>query len=81
MRVIAEYPSLQASLRNLVLDVTPSEQLASANAWHGRFNHVGNIVGFTLGRCEVVGRADTRLSEPRQCANHPAGGRRPVSQR
>ncbi|CAD6576865.1 MAG: hypothetical protein TREMPRED_001789 [Tremellales sp. Tagirdzhanova-0007] len=43
------YPSLQASLRNLVLDVTPGEQLAAANAWHGRFNHLGNIVGFTMG--------------------------------
>lgn len=42
--------SLQASLRNLVLDITPGEQLASANAWHGRFNHVGNIVGFTMGK-------------------------------
>ncbi|WVR04092.1 hypothetical protein IAU60_001091 [Kwoniella sp. DSM 27419] len=41
--------ALQASLRNLVLDVTPGEQLATANAWHGRFNHVGNIVGFTMG--------------------------------
>ncbi|KAK1920805.1 major facilitator superfamily domain-containing protein [Papiliotrema laurentii] len=41
--------ALQASLRNLVLDITPSEQLATANAWHGRFNHVGNIVGFTMG--------------------------------
>ncbi|WVQ83527.1 hypothetical protein IAT38_005668 [Cryptococcus sp. DSM 104549] len=41
--------ALQASLRNLVLDITPGEQLATANAWHGRFNHVGNIVGFTLG--------------------------------
>lgn len=41
--------SLQASLRNLVLDITPGEQLATANAWHGRFNHVGNIVGFTMG--------------------------------
>ncbi|GFZ42873.1 hypothetical protein JCM24511_00591 [Saitozyma sp. JCM 24511] len=40
---------LQASLRNLVLDITPGEQLATANAWHGRFNHVGNIIGFTLG--------------------------------
>lgn len=40
---------LQASLRNLVLDVTPGEQLATANAWHGRFNHFGNIVGFTMG--------------------------------
>ncbi|WVF66722.1 hypothetical protein IAT40_001464 [Kwoniella sp. CBS 6097] len=41
--------ALQASLRNLVLDITPGEQLATANAWHGRFNHVGNIVGFTMG--------------------------------
>ncbi|ORX36430.1 major facilitator superfamily domain-containing protein [Kockovaella imperatae] len=40
---------LQASLRNLVLDIVPGDQLASANAWHGRFNHFGNIVGFTMG--------------------------------
>jgi hypothetical protein len=53
---------LQASLRNLVLDITPGEQLASANAWHGRFNHVGNIVGFTMGtaRHEL---ADSRLPQ------------------
>lgn len=44
------HPRLQASLRNLVLDITPGEQLATANAWHGRFNHVGNIVGFTMGK-------------------------------
>ncbi|ODN76973.1 hypothetical protein L202_05536 [Cryptococcus amylolentus CBS 6039] len=41
--------ALQASLRNIVLDITPGEQLATANAWHGRFSHVGNIVGFTMG--------------------------------
>lgn len=30
-------PTLQqASLRNLLLDVTPAEQLSSANAWQGR---------------------------------------------
>ncbi|KAJ9106707.1 hypothetical protein QFC19_003019 [Naganishia cerealis] len=40
--------ALQASLRNLVLDVTPGEQLQAANAWHGRFNHVGNVVGFAM---------------------------------
>lgn len=40
---------LQASLRNLVFDVTPSDQLNSANVWNGRFNHLGNIVGFTMG--------------------------------
>lgn len=41
--------ALQASLRNLLLDVTPGEQLTTANAWHGRMIHVGNIVGFALG--------------------------------
>ena len=45
--------SLQGSLRNLVLDITPGEQLATANAWHGRFSHIGNIVGFTLGELFV----------------------------
>jgi len=40
---------LQASLRNLVFDVTPADQLNSANAWNGRFNHIGNIVGFFMG--------------------------------
>ncbi|CDZ98468.1 Sucrose transporter and related proteins [Phaffia rhodozyma] len=41
--------AVQASLRNLVLDVTPAEQLSSANAWIGRMTHMGNILGFTLG--------------------------------
>ncbi|EJU06217.1 MFS general substrate transporter [Dacryopinax primogenitus] len=41
--------ALQASLRNLLLDVTPAEQLTIANAWHGRMTHAGNIIGFTLG--------------------------------
>jgi solute carrier family 45 protein 1/2/4 len=41
--------ALQASLRNLLLDVTPAEQLTSANAWHGRMIHAGNIIGFALG--------------------------------
>ncbi|KDN51096.1 hypothetical protein RSAG8_00725, partial [Rhizoctonia solani AG-8 WAC10335] len=41
--------ALQASLRNLLLDVTPAEQLTTANAWHGRMIHAGNIVGFALG--------------------------------
>jgi solute carrier family 45 protein 1/2/4 len=34
--------------------VTPGEQLASANAWHGRFNHFGNIVGFTMGKFHTL---------------------------
>ncbi|RXK42648.1 solute carrier family 45, member 1/2/4 [Tremella mesenterica] len=47
--------ALQASLRNLVLDITPGEQLATANAWHGRFNHVGNIIGFlNLGQVPII---------------------------
>jgi solute carrier family 45 protein 1/2/4 len=41
--------ALQASLRNLLLDITPAEQLATGNAWHGRMTHAGNIVGYTLG--------------------------------
>jgi solute carrier family 45, member 1/2/4 len=41
--------ALQASLRNLLLDVTPSDQLNAGNAWHGRMTHAGNIVGFGFG--------------------------------
>ncbi|KAG8711157.1 hypothetical protein FRC09_020745, partial [Ceratobasidium sp. 395] len=41
--------ALQASLRNLLLDVTPGEQLTTANAWHGRMIHAGNIIGFAFG--------------------------------
>ncbi|KAJ3921497.1 hypothetical protein F5877DRAFT_35869 [Lentinula edodes] len=40
---------LQASLRNLLLDVTPASQLNAGNAWHGRMTHAGNIVGFGFG--------------------------------
>jgi hypothetical protein len=36
-------------LRNILLDVTPPEQLNAANAWHGRMTHAGNIVGFGFG--------------------------------
>ncbi|KIJ56704.1 hypothetical protein M422DRAFT_57368 [Sphaerobolus stellatus SS14] len=41
--------ALQASLRNLLLDVTPPEQLSSGNAWHGRMTHAGNILGYGFG--------------------------------
>lgn len=40
---------LQASLRNLLLDVAPPAQLSAGNAWHGRMTNAGNIVGFGLG--------------------------------
>jgi solute carrier family 45, member 1/2/4 len=41
--------ALQASLRNLLLDITPPAQLNAGNAWHGRMTHAGNIVGFGFG--------------------------------
>lgn len=41
--------ALQASLRNLLLDVTPPEQLNEGNAWHSRMTNAGNIVGFGFG--------------------------------
>jgi len=39
----------QASLRNLLLDVTPQEQLSVANAWQARMLHAGSIFGNALG--------------------------------
>jgi len=46
--------ALLASLRNLLLDVTPHEQLNAGNAWHGRMTHGGNILGYGFGLyCEV----------------------------
>lgn len=41
---------LQASLRNLLLDVAPPSQLNAGNAWHGRMTNAGNIVGYGFGR-------------------------------
>jgi hypothetical protein len=41
--------ALQASLRNLVLDITPPEQLSAANAWHSRMSQAGNIFGYAFG--------------------------------
>lgn len=41
--------ALQASLRNLLLDVTPPEQLNAGNAWHSRMTNAGNIVGYCFG--------------------------------
>lgn len=42
-------------MRNLTFDVTPAEQLNSANAWNGRFGHIGNIVGFAMGMLQLNG--------------------------
>jgi solute carrier family 45, member 1/2/4 len=41
--------ALQASLRNLILDMCPSRQQIVANAWHGRMTHAGSILGFLVG--------------------------------
>ncbi|KAL4076097.1 major facilitator superfamily domain-containing protein [Scleroderma yunnanense] len=41
--------ALQASLRNLLLDITPPEQLNAGNAWHSRMTQAGNIVGYGFG--------------------------------
>ena len=41
---------LQASLRNLLLDVAPPSQLNAGNAWHGRMTNAGNIVGYGFGK-------------------------------
>ncbi|KAF9534195.1 MFS general substrate transporter [Crepidotus variabilis] len=40
---------LQASLRNLLLDITPPQQVNAGNAWHGRMTNAGNIVGYGFG--------------------------------
>ncbi|KAI0347164.1 MFS general substrate transporter [Trametopsis cervina] len=53
--------ALQASLRNLLLDVTPPEQLNSANAWHSRMTNAGNIVGFGFGFLPLASMPILRL--------------------
>ncbi|KZT26861.1 MFS general substrate transporter [Neolentinus lepideus HHB14362 ss-1] len=53
--------ALQASLRNLLLDITPSEQLSAGNAWHGRMTHAGNIVGYGLGFLPLANMPILRL--------------------
>lgn len=46
--------ALQASLRNLLLDITPSSQLNAGNAWHSRMTQAGNIIGFGFGELTRV---------------------------
>lgn len=41
--------ALQASLRNLLLDITPAGQLNAGNAWHSRMTQAGNIIGYGFG--------------------------------
>lgn len=53
--------ALQASLRNLLLDITPSSQLSAGNAWHGRMTHAGNIIGYGLGFLPLANMPILRL--------------------
>ncbi|THH12545.1 hypothetical protein EW146_g7599 [Bondarzewia mesenterica] len=53
--------ALQASLRNLLLDVAPANQLNAGNAWHGRMTHAGNIVGFGFGFLPLASMPVLRL--------------------
>ncbi|KIP07007.1 hypothetical protein PHLGIDRAFT_13479 [Phlebiopsis gigantea 11061_1 CR5-6] len=53
--------ALQASLRNLLLDVTPPEQLNAANAWHSKMTNAGNIVGFGFGFLPLASMPILRL--------------------
>ncbi|KAI0324961.1 MFS general substrate transporter [Cubamyces sp. BRFM 1775] len=53
--------ALQASLRNLLLDVTPPEQLNEANAWHSRMINAGNIVGYGFGFLPLANMPILRL--------------------
>lgn len=53
--------ALQASLRNLLLDVTPPEQLNAANAWHSRMLNAGNIIGFGFGFLPLANMPILRL--------------------
>ncbi|KAI0638097.1 MFS general substrate transporter [Trametes polyzona] len=53
--------ALQASLRNLLLDVTPPEQLNAGNAWHSRMINAGNIVGYGFGFLPLANMPILRL--------------------
>lgn len=53
--------ALQASLRNLLLDITPPSQLNAGNAWHGRMTHAGNIIGFGFGFLPLANAPILRL--------------------
>ncbi|KAH9853565.1 MFS general substrate transporter [Lenzites betulinus] len=53
--------ALQASLRNLLLDVAPPEQLNAGNAWHSRMLNAGNIVGYGFGFLPLANMPILRL--------------------
>lgn len=78
---------LQASLRNLLLDVTPANQLNAGNAWHGRMTNAGNIIGYGFGMCMhsappkyPVHRFLVRVPPTRRVAYHPQFGRRSIQE-
>jgi solute carrier family 45 protein 1/2/4 len=53
---------LQASLRNLLLDITPPGQLNAGNAWHGRMTNAGNIIGYGFGEILILHDAPPMLN-------------------
>ena len=53
---------LQASLRNLLLDITPPGQLNAGNAWHGRMTNAGNIIGYGFGEILILHGAPPTLN-------------------
>jgi solute carrier family 45 protein 1/2/4 len=44
---------MQASVRNLLLDICPPDQLSIGNAWQARLTHVGSITGFAIGSLDL----------------------------
>lgn len=44
---------LQASLRALVLDMSPGHLQSVSNAWLGRHTHLGNIIGYLFGYLDL----------------------------
>ncbi|KAH9938239.1 major facilitator superfamily domain-containing protein [Fomitopsis serialis] len=53
--------ALQASLRNLLLDITPPSQLNAGNAWHSRMLNAGNILGYGFGFLPLANMPILRL--------------------
>ncbi|KPV72096.1 uncharacterized protein RHOBADRAFT_47279 [Rhodotorula graminis WP1] len=45
--------ALQAAIRALVLDLSPSPLQNSANAWLGRQTHIANVVGYLVGYLDL----------------------------
>ncbi|KAG0324989.1 hypothetical protein BG000_001971 [Podila horticola] len=47
--------AVQASCRSLIMDIPPTEQQETCNAWSGWMNNLGSVVGFFAGNLNLVG--------------------------